>query len=33
MRTITIFKNSRNQAIRIPNDMEFQGVSDLEIRK
>lgn len=33
MRTVAIFKNSRNQAIRIPKDMEFQGVSELEIRK
>lgn len=33
MRTVAIFKNSRNQAIRIPKDMEFQGISELEIRK
>ena len=33
MRTVAIFKNSRNQAIRIPKDMEFQGVSELEISK
>ncbi|NKI70651.1 AbrB/MazE/SpoVT family DNA-binding domain-containing protein [Collimonas pratensis] len=33
MRTVAIFKNSRNQAIRIPKDMEFQGVLELEIRK
>lgn len=33
MRTVSIFKNSRNQAIRIPRDMEFQGVSELEIRR
>lgn len=31
MRTVSIFKNSSNQAIRIPRDMEFQGVSELEI--
>ncbi|MBW7902458.1 MAG: AbrB/MazE/SpoVT family DNA-binding domain-containing protein [Rhodocyclaceae bacterium] len=31
MRTVSIFRNSRNQAIRIPRDMEFQGVSELEI--
>lgn len=31
MRTVSIFKNSRNQAIRIPRDMEFQGISELEI--
>lgn len=33
MRTVAIFKNSRNQAIRIPKDMEFQGISELEISK
>jgi antitoxin VapB len=33
MRTISIFKNNTNQAIRIPRDMEFKGVSELEIRK
>lgn len=33
MRTISIFKNNRNQAIRIPKDMEFHGVSELEIRR
>lgn len=33
MRTVSIFKNSRNQAIRIPRDMEFLGVSELEIRR
>ena len=33
MRTVSIFKNSRNQAIRIPKDMEFQGVLELEIVK
>ncbi len=33
MRTVAIFKNSHNQAIRIPKDMEFQSVLELEIRK
>ncbi|MBI3229489.1 MAG: AbrB/MazE/SpoVT family DNA-binding domain-containing protein [Burkholderiales bacterium] len=33
MRTVAIFNDSRNQAIRIPKDMEFVGVSELEIRK
>lgn len=33
MRTVSIFKNSRNQAIRIPKDMEFQGILELEIVK
>lgn len=33
VRTVAIFKNSRNQAIRIPKDMEYEGVTELEIRK
>jgi len=33
MRTVSIFMNSRNQAIRIPKDMEFRGVVELEISK
>lgn len=33
MRTVAIFKNSHNQAIRIPKDMEFQSVLELEICK
>ncbi len=31
MRTVSIFRNNRNQAIRIPRDLEFHGVSELEI--
>lgn len=31
MRTVSIFKYNNDQAIRIPSDMEFQGVSRLEI--
>ncbi|HGW5540860.1 TPA: type II toxin-antitoxin system VapB family antitoxin [Pseudomonas aeruginosa] len=31
MSTVSIFMNGRNQAIRIPRDMEYQGVSELEI--
>ncbi|WP_269507247.1 type II toxin-antitoxin system VapB family antitoxin [Burkholderia sp. IMCC1007] len=33
MRIVSIFKNARNQAIRIPKDMEFEGVTELEIRR
>lgn len=33
MRTVSIFKNGKNQAVRLPKDMEFEGVSELEIRK
>lgn len=32
MRTVSIFKNGSNQAIRLPKDMEF-NVSELEIVK
>jgi antitoxin VapB len=31
MRTVSIFRNNKNQAIRIPRDLEFQGVSEVEI--
>ncbi len=31
MRTVSIFKDNSHQAIRIPRDLEFQGVSELEI--
>lgn len=33
MRTVSIFKNGKNQAVRLPKDMEYEGVSDLEIMK
>jgi len=33
MRTVSIFTNNRNQAIRIPRELEFKGVSELEIFK
>ena len=33
MRTVSIFRNGRNQAIRLPRDMEFDGVNELEICK
>lgn len=33
MRTVAIFRNGKNQAVRLPKDMEFQGISDLEIIK
>ncbi len=31
MRTVSIFKNGSNRAIRLPRDMDFEGVSELEI--
>ena len=31
MRTVSIFRNGSNQAIRLPKDMEFKGVQQLEI--
>jgi len=33
MRTISIFKNGKNQAVRLPKDMVFYGVNELEITK
>ena len=33
MRTVSIFKNGANQAIRFPKELEFSGVSQLEITK
>ncbi|WP_454719774.1 MULTISPECIES: type II toxin-antitoxin system VapB family antitoxin [Cupriavidus] len=33
MRTVSIFRNNANQAIRIPKDMQFEGVTELEIRR
>ncbi|EBM5322674.1 AbrB/MazE/SpoVT family DNA-binding domain-containing protein [Salmonella enterica] len=31
MRTVSIFKNGNNRAIRLPRDMDFDGVNELEI--
>ena len=33
MRTVSIFKNGKNQAVRLPKDFEFEGVNELEIHK
>jgi len=33
MRTVSIFRNNRNQAIRLPEDFEMPGVSELTIEK
>ncbi len=33
MKTVSIFKNGKNQAVRLPKDFEFDGVSELEIYK
>ncbi|EPY7450840.1 type II toxin-antitoxin system VapB family antitoxin [Klebsiella pneumoniae] len=30
MRTVSIFKNGNNRAIRLPRDLDFEGVSDLD---
>lgn len=30
MRTVSIFKNGNNRAIRLPRDMDFEGVSEQE---
>ena len=31
MRTVSIFKNGNNRAIHLPRDLDFDGVSELEI--
>ncbi|EIV7749921.1 AbrB/MazE/SpoVT family DNA-binding domain-containing protein [Escherichia coli] len=31
MRTVSIFKNGNNRAIRLPRDLDFEGVSELKI--
>jgi len=31
MRTVSIFRNGNNRAIRLPRDLDFDGVSELEI--
>lgn len=31
MRVVSIFRNNRNQAIRLPKELEFHGVTELEI--
>ncbi len=33
MATASLFKNGRNQAVRLPKELEFVGVSEVEIRK
>lgn len=33
MRTVSIFKNGNNQAVRLPADMAYEGVGELEISR
>ena len=33
MKTASLFKNGRNQAVRLPKDFEFEGISEVEITK
>ena len=33
MKTAALFKNGRNQAVRLPKDFEFEGISEVEIAK
>ena len=33
MKTVSIFKNGKNQAIRLPTNREFEDISELEITK
>ncbi len=33
MKTAALFKNGKNQAVRLPEDFEFAGVSEVEITR
>lgn len=33
MRIVSIFRNGKNQAIRLPADMAYEGVGELEITR
>ena len=33
MTTASLFKNGRNQAVRLPKGLEFEGVSEVEVRR
>jgi antitoxin VapB len=33
MRTVSIFRNNLNQAIRLPKEFEFEGVTELTIER
>lgn len=33
MKTAALFKNGRSQAVRLPKDFEFEGISEVEITK
>ena len=33
MRIVSIFKNGKNQAIRLPADMAYDGIGELEITR
>lgn len=33
MRTVSVFKNGNNRAIRLPKDLDFEGVNELEIAR
>jgi antitoxin VapB len=33
MRTVSVFRNNRNQAIRLPKDLEFPGVTEMTIER
>lgn len=33
MRTASLFKNGKNQAVRLPKEFEFEGVSEVEITR
>lgn len=33
MATASLFKNGRNQAVRLPKGLEFEGITEVEVRR
>ena len=33
MRTASLFKNGKNQAVRLPKEFEFEGITEVEITR
>jgi antitoxin VapB len=33
MATASLFRNGSNQAVRLPRELEFEGVSEVEVRR
>ena len=33
MKKASLFKNGKNQAVRLPREVEFKGINEVEVRK